>query len=69
MTRLNEFFSAAAARIDRWRTLNRVANALASGEGTVQSLRAVPWMGFPLGCAVSGFPLTVFGYIAMVMTK
>ena len=30
-TDLREFFSASEARIDRWRTLNRVAKALAAG--------------------------------------
>jgi arginine decarboxylase len=35
-TDLREFFSASEARIDRWRTLNRVAKALAAGtRGTV----------------------------------
>ena len=30
---LNEFFTASEARVDRWRTLNRVAKALAAGGG------------------------------------
>lgn len=30
---------------------------------------SVPWIGFPVGYAVSGVLLTVFGYVAMVMTK
>src|SRR5512134_3777057 len=30
---LNQFFSASEARIDRWRTLNRIARALAGGQG------------------------------------
>ena len=30
---------------------------------------SVPWIGFPVGYAVSGVLLTVFGYLAMVMTK
>ena len=30
---------------------------------------SVPWIGFPVGYAVSGILLTVFGYVAMVMTK
>ena len=29
----------------------------------------MPWIGFPVGYAVSGVLLTVFGYVAMVMTK
>ena len=31
---LNEFFAASEARVDRWRTLNRVAKALAAGGAT-----------------------------------
>ncbi len=30
---LNEFFTASEARVDRWRTLNRVAKALAGAGG------------------------------------
>ena len=30
---------------------------------------SVPWIGFPVGYAVSGVLLTVFGYVAMIMTK
>jgi putative transport protein len=30
---------------------------------------SVPWVGFPVGYAVSGVLLTVFGYFAMVFTK
>ena len=30
---------------------------------------SVPWIGFPVGYAVSGILLTVFGYVAMVMSK
>jgi len=30
---------------------------------------SVPWIGFPVGYAVSGVLLTVFGYVAMVMSK
>ena len=30
---------------------------------------SVPWIGFPVGYAVSGVLLTVFGYFAMVLTK
>ena len=29
----------------------------------------MPWIGFTVGYAVSGVLLTVFGYVAMVMTK
>ena len=37
---LNQFFSAADARIDRWRTLNRIARALAAADGaSVAKLR------------------------------
>jgi putative transport protein len=30
---------------------------------------SVPWIGFPVGYAVSGVLLTIFGYVAMVMAK
>ena len=30
---------------------------------------SVPWVGFPVGYAVSGVLLTVFGYFAMVLSK
>ena len=30
---------------------------------------SVPWIGFPVGYAVSGVLLTVFGYVAMVLAK
>ena len=30
---------------------------------------SVPWIGFPVGYAVSGVLLTIFGYIAMLMSK
>jgi putative transport protein len=29
----------------------------------------VPWVGFPVGYAVSGVLLTVFGYFAMVLSQ
>lgn len=30
---------------------------------------SVPWIGFPMGYAISGVLLTVFGYVAMVLKK
>jgi len=30
---------------------------------------SVPWIGFPVGYAVSGILLTVFGYVAMILSK
>ena len=30
---------------------------------------SVPWVGFPVGYAVSGVLLTVFGYFAMVLSQ
>jgi putative transport protein len=30
---------------------------------------SVPWIGFPVGYAVSGILLTVYGYVAMIMSK
>jgi putative transport protein len=38
-------------------------------EAAVEIKSNVPWIGFPVGYAVSGVLLTVFGYVAMVMTK
>ena len=38
---LNEFFAASEARVDRWRTLNRIAKALA-GTGSRASLAEDP---------------------------
>jgi len=37
---LSQFFSASAARVDRWRTLNRLAKALAAGGTNAGELRA-----------------------------
>ena len=39
---LNEFFAASEARVDRWRTLNRVARALAAGPGAAGAPRLDP---------------------------
>ncbi|HYR50156.1 MAG TPA: hypothetical protein VES90_08230, partial [Candidatus Eisenbacteria bacterium] len=40
---LNEFFTASEARVDRWRTLNRVARALmATGPSAAGGLRLDP---------------------------
>ena len=40
---LNQFFAASEARVDRWRTLNRVARALtATGPGSAGTLRLDP---------------------------
>jgi putative transport protein len=30
---------------------------------------SVPWIGFPVGYAVSGILLTVFGYFAMLLAQ
>ncbi|HUI99336.1 MAG TPA: TrkA C-terminal domain-containing protein [Usitatibacter sp.] len=30
---------------------------------------SVPWIGFPVGYAVSGILLTIFGYVAMILSK
>jgi arginine decarboxylase len=38
-TTMSSFFSAAEARVDRWRTLNRIAKALASGDGAAVDKR------------------------------
>ena len=36
-------------------------------EAAVEIQSNVPWIGFPVGYAVSGVLLTVFGYFAMVL--
>jgi putative transport protein len=38
-------------------------------EAAVEIKSNVPWIGFPVGYAVSGVLLTVFGYFAMVLSK
>ncbi|MDN3921064.1 aspartate:alanine exchanger family transporter [Roseateles violae] len=38
-------------------------------EAAVEVQSSVPWVGFPVGYAVSGVLLTVFGYVAMIMSK
>jgi putative transport protein len=37
-------------------------------EASAEIGRSVPWIGFPVGDAVSGVLLTVFGYVAMVLS-
>jgi len=37
-------------------------------EAATEIGRTVPWIGFPVGYAVSGVLLTVFGYVAMVVS-
>jgi putative transport protein len=36
-------------------------------EATVEIQSSVPWIGFPVGYAVSGVLLTIFGYFAMIL--
>ena len=38
-------------------------------EAAKEIASSVPWIGFPVGYAVSGVLLTVFGYLAMVMSQ
>jgi putative transport protein len=38
-------------------------------EAAVEINSTVPWIGFPVGYAVSGVLLTIFGYLAMVMAQ
>jgi putative transport protein len=38
-------------------------------EAAVEIQSSVPWIGFPVGYAVSGILLTVFGYFAMVLAQ
>ena len=38
-------------------------------EAAVEIQNSVPWIGFPVGYAVSGILLTVFGYFAMLLAQ
>ncbi len=38
-------------------------------EAAVEIQSSVPWIGFPVGYAVSGILLTVFGYFAMILAQ
>jgi putative transport protein len=38
-------------------------------EAAVEIQSSVPWIGFPVGYAVSGIMLTVFGYFAMILAQ
>jgi uncharacterized transporter YbjL len=38
-------------------------------EAAVEIQSSVPWIGFPVGYAVSGILLTVFGYFAMLLAQ
>jgi putative transport protein len=38
-------------------------------EAAVEIQSTVPWIGFPVGYAVSGILLTVFGYFAMILAQ
>jgi putative transport protein len=38
-------------------------------EAAVEINSTVPWIGFPVGYAVSGVLLTVFGYFAMILSQ
>ena len=38
-------------------------------EAAVEISSSVPWIGFPVGYAVSGILLTVFGYFAMILAQ
>jgi len=38
-------------------------------EASVEIGSSVPWIGFPVGYAVSGVLLTIFGYVAMVLAQ
>jgi len=41
----------------------------AAGEAATEIRSSVPWIGWPVGYAVSGVLLTVFSHLAMVMSK
>jgi putative transport protein len=38
-------------------------------EAAVEINSTVPWIGFPVGYAVSGVLLTIFGYLAMMLAQ
>lgn len=38
-------------------------------EAAVEIQSSVPWIGFPVGYAVSGVLLTIFGYFAMILAQ
>ena len=43
--------------------------AAAAREAAAEIGSSVPWFGFPVGYAVSGILLTVFGYFAMILAQ
>jgi len=72
--RLDQFFSGPGGRADNPAVLmGGVAGARShSGpcrEAAVEIQSSVPWIGFPVGYAVSGILLTVFGYFAMILAQ
>jgi len=38
-------------------------------EASAEIGSSVPWIGFPVGYAVSGILLTIYGYFAMVLAQ
>ena len=38
-------------------------------EAAAEIKSSVPWVGFPVGYAVSGILLTIFGYFAMILAQ
>jgi putative transport protein len=49
--------------------LGMVAGAGPCREAAVEIQSSVPWIGFPVGYAVSGILLTVFGHFAMILAQ
>ena len=45
------------------------ARRTSAPEGAPEIQSSVPWVGFPVGYAVSGIPLAVFGYFAVLLAK
>jgi hypothetical protein len=71
--RIDQFFSGPAGRNSTELREGGVAGARShSGpcrEAAVEIQSSVPWIGFPVGYAVSGILLTVFGYFAMLLAQ
>ena len=42
---------------------------MSAPEAAAEIQGAVPWIGFPVGYAVAGILLTVFGYFAMIVAQ
>ena len=71
-TILDALISAADADPVRHRQDDRAAwfdEAHKQREAAVEIGSSVPWLGFPVGYAISGVLLTIFGYVAMLLAQ